>query len=663
MKPIHLLASAALAALPANLVAAPFVPADIARDEEIAAPAFSPDGQWIAYSLETADPKHDEANTDIWVTPWRGGPAKRLTRTPDISESRPTFTHDGKRIAFLSDRGKDQETQLWVMPAGGGSPRQLTRIAGGISDYSLSPDGRSVAVVAEIGGRVGAKDDPTPPPIVITRFQFKEDGRDRLDARRTHLFRIDIASRKTIQLTSGDFDHWLPSWSPDGRSIAFVSRRDKDADRGFNYDVFVLAAEGGEPRRMGAFSGADQNPDWEAGRPEWSLDSRRLAWVRAGDDKWLWYTPHQLAIGDVATGTVTLPADIDRWTYKPRWTANGQIVALIELDRDTLPARIDPVSGQISYLVQGPRFASDFTLGPDGKIALLDGDVRTPAALRTSDGRTLTSHNAWLTDRTLGESRDVSWSSGGTTIHGILTLPTGYRTGQLYPLIVRLHGGPVYQFSHEFMADWQVYAAAGYAVLAVNPRGSSGRGFEFANPIFADWGNVDVADVKAGIDHMIASGIADPKRIGVGGWSYGGILTNYMIASDPRIRAAVSGAGIANIFGGYGADQYSRDYELELGTPWANPDVYARVSFPFLHADRIRTPTLFLCAEKDVNVPCLGGEQMFQALRSRNVPTELVIYPGENHGLTVPSYRVDRMQRHLDWYARHLGPSAPIPRP
>ena len=206
------------------------------------------------------------------------------------------------------------------------------------------------------------------------------------------------------------------------------------------------------------------------------------------------------------------------------------------------------------------------------------------------------------------------------------------------------------------MADWQVYAANGFAVVAINPRGSSGRGFDFARAIYADWGNKDTADVLAGIDHVVKMGVADPARLGLGGWSYGAILTNAVIASDTRFKAAVSGAGASNMYALYGHDQYIREYTLELGSPWANREVYDRASFPFLHADRISTPTLFQCAEKDLNVPCLGAEQMYQALRVRDVPTRLVIYPGEHHGLSVPSYLRDRMQRNLDWYSRFLKP-------
>jgi dipeptidyl aminopeptidase/acylaminoacyl peptidase len=204
------------------------------------------------------------------------------------------------------------------------------------------------------------------------------------------------------------------------------------------------------------------------------------------------------------------------------------------------------------------------------------------------------------------------------------------------------------------MLEWQLLAASGNAVVAANPRGSSGRGEAFSKAIFADWGNKDVEDVVAAVDHALASGIGDPERLGIGGWSYGGILTNYVIARETRFKAATSGAGISNILAGYGTDMYVRDYEAELGPPWVKPDVWIKLSYPFLHADRITTPTLFLCGEKDFNVPLLNSEQMYQALRSLGRDTQLVIYPGQYHGLTRPSFVRDRYERYLAWYAGHL---------
>jgi len=209
-----------------------------------------------------------------------------------------------------------------------------------------------------------------------------------------------------------------------------------------------------------------------------------------------------------------------------------------------------------------------------------------------------------------------------------------------------------------------MFAAHGYAVLAVNYRGSSGRGQKFSRAIFADWGNYEVQDLLAGVDHVIKMGVADPDRLGVGGWSYGGILTDYLIATDNRFKAATSGAGTAFTVAFYGTDQYIIQYDYEIGPPW-NPkawETYVKISYPFLHADRIQTPTLFLGGERDFNVPVQGSQQMYQALRSLGIDTQLIIYPNENHGIQRPSYQRDRMERYLTWYDKYVkkasGPSS-----
>jgi len=652
-------AAASALVLTAPLQAADPVPMtidDLNKLADVTEPVFAPDGDAVAYTLTVRDTDLDRSVSDIWIVPWKGGTPRRLTRPGKSSEWRPLFSTDGRQLFHLGDGGKKEETQLWRASATGQGAREITSVTGGISDYDISPDGKRAVVVAEVGGRVGADPDKTAPPIVIDRFFFKEDGRDYLDDRRTQLFVVDIATGKATQITNDRNDHWAPAWSPDGASIAFVAKETGDKDRTYNYDVHVIPAEGGAARQISTFAGQDANPDWGA-RPSWSPDSKRLLWLEGGDDKWIYYAPHQLAVADIATGAVTRPGRIDRWTYFPRWSKDGRtILAMIEQDRDTWLARIDPATDKVDYLTAGPRFGYDFAEAADGRIAVLEGTTERPYELRTleAESRALTAHNDWLADRRLAQTRDISFRSGDAEIHGLLALPVDHVEGRRYPLIVRIHGGPVWQFNHEFHDDMQVLAARGYAVLAVNPRGSSGRGFDFARAIYADWGNVDVKDVKAGIDHAIALGIADPDRIGVGGWSYGGILTNYMIASDNRIKAAVSGAGAANFIGTFGADMYMREYELELGSPWENFDTWRKLSYPFLHADRITTPTLYQCAQSDFNVPCIGAEQMYMALKFRNVPTGLVIYPGENHGLTVPSYLTDRMTRIVGWYDRWL---------
>ncbi len=631
---------------------------DVHRIVDITEPVFSPDGEHIAYTASTHNLDMDATVSDLWRVSWGGG-AEQLTNTPDNSEWSPAF--GGAVIAYLSDATKDEETQVFVMPVkgmsdGGGKGRQVTTLKGGVSEYALSPDGKTIIATAEVGPSVGADPDK-PTPIVIDRFQFKEDGRDYIDDRRLHLFRIDVTTGVVEQLTQGVADYYSPAWSPDGSLISYVTKNADREDRHFNYDVFVMApVKGANPRKVSDYAGADADPDTGA-RPQWSPDGKKLLWLQSGKDKWIYYAPFELTVADFDTGEVKLLARIDRWIYSPHWSADGtSVIALIEQDRDTLAAKIDLETEEITYLTSGKRFAYELAVSSSGRIAVLEGTNERPYELKAveEETRPLTHHNDWLSGRRLTETGDITFMSGQEEIHGLLVLPDGYRVGQRYPLIVRLHGGPVYQYSHEFIFDWRLYAANGYAVLAVNPRGSSGRGFDFARAIFADWGGKDVKDISAGIDHVVGIGVADPDRIGVGGWSYGGILTNYMIASDKRIKAAVSGAGMSNFLSGYGADQYAPEYEHELGLPWRNQKVYERVSYPFLNADRISAPTLFQCAGADLNVPCIGSEQMYQALRSLDVATQLVVYPGENHGLTRPSFIRDRLARNLDWYDRHL---------
>ncbi|WEK46351.1 MAG: S9 family peptidase [Candidatus Andeanibacterium colombiense] len=630
---------------------------------DVTSPAFSPDSEDVVYSVSQADKAADEAFSDLWVVPWQGGAPKRLTATEDRSESQPHYSRDGRWVAFLGDapaRGEakeDAETQLWIMPAKGGKPRRVTSIAGGISDYSLSPDGKRAVVVAEFGRNVGSK-AKTDPPVEIDRFFFKYDGQGYLDDRTQQLFVVDLASGKATMLTGGARDHWHPTWSPDGKLIAYVAK-DRAHDQALDYDIYVIAPEGGEPRRISDFAGADNDPDWGSG-PSWSPDSTRLVWLEGGEDKWIYYGSVQLAVGNVVTGKVTRPARIDRWFYFPRWSPDGKLVSLIEQDRDTWLAKIDPDSGAIDYLSQGKRFGYDFAVAPNGRITLLDtSNERPPELFAVGEDRWLTHHNDWLGERALGEVRDISFTSGDTEIHGFVTLPPGYDPAKKYPTIVELHGGPVYQHSHEFDLDTRLYNAAGYVVLKINPRGSSGRGFDFSRAIYADWGNLDVKDISAGITDVIDLGIADPERIGVGGWSYGGILTDYMIASDTRIKAAVSGAGVANVLATFGVDMYAREYLLEIGAPWDNFETWKKLAYPFLEPERISAPTLFQCAGADDNVPCTGAQQMYLALKTHDIPTKLIVYPGENHGLVVPSYLVHRMRSNIAWYDRWLKAPAP----
>jgi dipeptidyl aminopeptidase/acylaminoacyl peptidase len=639
---------------------------DLNRLREVSAPEISPDGAWVAYTVTLPDTVKDQPNRDLWMTSWDGKRSVKLTSSP-ASEGTPRWSPDGRYLAFLSSREDSRDAaQIWLLDRAGGEAERLTDLPGGVSDYVWSPDSKRLALVATDPDPDSASSDTsrhkTPPPIVIDRYQFKEDESGYLNRRRSHLYVFDLARRKAEILTPGDYNEQAAVWSPDGKSIAFVSKRRAEFDRTNNWDLYVVpASPGGSPRQLTTFQGPDMDPGWGGRPPAWSPDGKYIAYVQGGPLKLIYYAGQKLAVVPVAGGAArVLTPTLDRNVLSPRWSPDGSsVLFLLEDDRVTHLASVAATGGPIHLLTNGRRFVSDFSVAPGGKTALLASSPAAPAEVFALDGgelRALSQQNdEWLGQLQLAPVEEISFKSrDGTPINGFLVRPVGYQSGTRVPTVLRIHGGPVYQFSNEFFFEWQLLAAEGFAVVAANPRGSSGRGEKFSLAIWADWGNKDSQDVLAAVDYAVAQGVADPNRLGVGGWSYGGILTNQVIARDRRFKAAISGAGQSNALAGYGTDQYVREYEAELGTPWGSTDSWIRVSYPFFHADRIATPTLFLCGDKDFNVPLLNSEQMYQSLRSLGRETQLVIYPGEYHEIRKPSYERDRLQRYLDWYGRHL---------
>jgi dipeptidyl aminopeptidase/acylaminoacyl peptidase len=645
-------------------------PEDFASIREVDEPNLSPDGRNVVYVVGTVDLKKDKQPRNLWLAQWDGSENRALT-FGETQQTHPRWSPDGKWIAFLSDRQDENENdQLWILSSTGGEAEKLTKEKGSVDDFAWSPDSkRIVLVVHDPDSRdpeAKEKEKKTVPPIVIDRFQFKEDIAGYLTNRWSHLKLFDLATRKLEALTSGAHDDLLPAWSPDGREIAFVSKRGVDPDRTDNWDVYLIEPKpGARERQLTTALEADAYPDWESA-PAWSPDSKTIAYLHGGDPKKIEYATHSLAIVPAAGGEakVLTPA-LDRNVFKPRWAPDGKsILVLLEDDGAQTLARVPVVArgvdpGSPKPVVGDRRSITACDLNRDGRVIVLASTPDRPYeifAVENSELRDLTKqNNAFLAQVRLGRFEETKFrSADGTEVHGFLVHPPNEKPGEKVPGFLRPHGGPASQFACEFDFEKQLLAANGYAVVMPNPRGSTGRGTDYAMGIYASWGGVDVQDDLAAVDDAVARGIADPDRLVVGGWSYGGMSTNYLIASTTRFKAAVSGASISNILAGYGTDQYIRDYEYELGSPWAHPEVWEKVSYPFLHADRIKTPTLFLCGESDFNVPLLNSEQMYQALRTLGVPTELVIYPGQFHRIKKPSYILDRYQRYLAWFAKHL---------
>jgi dipeptidyl aminopeptidase/acylaminoacyl peptidase len=636
---------------------------DMARELDVGDPQVSPDGAWVAYTVAHVDAKADKSEQHLWMASWDGARKVQLTSRPGESESEPRFSPDGRWLSFLSGRGEaHDDDQVWALDRAGGEAKQLTDLRATVDDYAWSPDGTRLALIVEDPDPdAGAAQDAPPKPIVIDRFLFEADIQGYLTARHSHLYLFEMATRKAERLTDGDWDEAFPTWSPDGQKIAFVSKRRPDADRDENTDLYVVDARPGSAvRQLTTFPGPDNHPDWNS-RPAWSPDGKWIAYLQGGPLRLIEYAVQHLAVVPAAGGEPrVLTAGLDRNANSPVWSNASDSIQFLEEDDRAVRLESVTLDGRISEVVGGRRVIAAPSRAAGGHEAVLMGDLEHPFEVFSLDGSNLRplsrANDAWLSELSPAPIEEVSFKSrDGTRVDGFIVRPPDFQAGRRYPTLLMNHGGPVLQFQDEWRFAWQYYAARGYVVVASNPRGSSGRGEAWSSAIYADWGDKDAQDVLAGVDNAIALGLADPGRLAVLGWSYGGMLTNYVIAQDHRFRAARSGASISDILAGYGTDEYVRDYEAELGPPWRDTDAWLKISFPFLHADRITTPTLFMGGDKDMNVPLQNVKQMYQALKSLGLDTELIIYPGQYHDFTRPSFLRDRLDRDVKWFDAHLG--------
>lgn len=659
----YLLLFICLSGLSTNLHAQskrPITPADLYRLPSISDPQPSPDGAWISYTLSTIDSLKDSRNSDIWMISWDGTQDIQLTNTPD-GESRARWSPDGKFISFLSSRPAEpasKGSQLWLLDRRGGEGRRLTNLKTGIGDYAWSPDAKKLLLTLTDPDPEDSSKIKTTKPYVIDRYHYKQDVEGyRYKKSHTHLYLFDVATKKLDTLTRGDYDEGSAVWSPDGKNIAFVSNRTADPDRNANSDIYIIEARPGAAMR--------QLTDWKGtdNSPRFSPDGMTIAYTRSvSDEDYHMYDESILCTIPTSGGSPRiLTRALDRPVSNPRWTKDGKsIAALVTDDRTQYIAAFSPSDGKlISKLASGPSVFNSFeSVGADTWIAMQSNSGH-PSEIYKIDhaaASQLTKQTeAFLAPLELSKVFGFqSKSSDGTEVSGLYFTPPSFSGDHKYPLILFIHGGPVGQDAYDFDLSRQILSSAGYIVAAVNYRGSNGRGLEFSKTISGDWGNKEVIDLHGAVDWLTKQPFVDSTRLGVAGWSYGGILTDYLIASDTRFKAASSGAGTGFTLSLYGVDQYVNQYNNEIGTPWTSIDRYLKISYPLLKADKIKTPTLFMSGEKDFNVPTAGSEQMYQALRTLGVPTELIIYPGQFHGITAPSYQKDRFDRWLSWFKKYL---------
>ena len=648
---------------------------DYFRIKAVTDPQISPEGKWVAYVVTTVSLRDDKNHDRIWMIPAAGGKAIPLT-AKDESSSHPRWSPDGKYLAFLSARGDDSaKKQVWLLNRQGGEAQQLTHTIQDVDDFAWSPNSEGLVLalqdpsLEQIEAAQHKSDNnwkAKPHPWVIDRLLFKEDEIGYLSRRRTHLYVFSLADQKLTQITSGDYDDTAPAWSPSGGEIAFVSNRSAHPDRNFNDDIWVVAAnntdKGAHPTRITTNPGTD-------GAPTWSPDGKWLAFTSQLDPDLFQYATFQLGVAPATGGKEkVLTRALDRNVSSPRFTPDGKSIIFIADDDGTQNLLSVPATGgAMARPISGRLMLGAYSTSKTGAIAAQVGSVNRPdeVYILPTNGafrRLTTTNDALMSHLQLGRVEYVHFKSeDGTIVHGYIVKPPNYQPGRRYPTILQPHGGPVWAYYAEFNFQPQLYAANGYAVLLPNPRGSSGYGQDFCKAIYADWGDKDYQDDMAMVDYAIQQGIADPAQLGVGGHSYGAISTNFIIVQTTRFKAAVSDAGEFLYATNWGHDQYVREWEIELGPPWANRVLWDKLS-PFYKVTHIKTPTLLMGGDADANVPVINGEQMYESLKWLGVPTLLVVYPGQHHEFTRPSFIYDRWQRNLAWfnhYVRGVGPAVP----
>ncbi len=640
----------------------------------VGGPAVSPDGNSVVYTTTRADQATDTTATTLWIADVDGGNSRRLTHGGS-SVSSPAFSPNGHMISFISSRdasawGMDGEMaargQVYVMPLGGGEAFPVSEVPGGVRSYLWSPDGSRLAVVS-----MPPKDGPqanaagTTNPIVVTRLKHKYDGLGYLDDRRTIIYDVpataaleSVGMQRTParELTDAAYDSSSPSFSPDGSWIAFASNRTVEPDDNMNTDIWKVEVSSGRTERVTAYEGGDRSPTFSP-NGEW------LAYI-SSDPEWSMYPTPRVMLVPTAGGTPRdLSGHLDRQAGAPVWAPDSRSVYTTLTDEGHNPlVRID-LDGEVTRTVEGN--VRSVVPTRDGRLVFRYTRNDRPAEVYSApadDGpipnEALVNVSAANEDHVASldfNASDGIWfeSGDGTPIHAWLLKPPGFDPARQYPFILWIHGGPVGQFTDGFNLTHQYLAALGYVVLLVNPRGSSGYGEEFSRAIFADWGGPDYEDVMAGVDAVLELGYVDPDRMGVGGYSYGGILTNYVIVKTDRFKGAISAAGDADYYGAFGTDDWGIYWIHEFGEPWDNLDLYRRVS-PSTYIKNAVTPTLFIHGREDYRDPLTQSEQLYLSLRVLGVETALIVYPGQSHGFGVPSYEVDRLRRYGMWFDKYV---------
>jgi len=632
---------------------------------------FSPDGSTIAYVVGTVDANKRRYNA-IWTAAGDGSSEPRMLTTSVQSSANPRWSPDGRAIAFLSARpvpgdaaGETARNQIWVLPLAGGEPRRVTNLKNGASNFSWSPDGTRFVCTSSTGPSDNSK--LTSDVRHYTHANYKYNDTGWFDDKRSHVWIIDVATGVARQITNGDdWNDTDPQWSPDGRKIAFVSdRTGKEFDEGRNKDIWVIDAEGGPLVKISQSDEPDSSP-------RWSPDGKTIAFLsppsrRAHPKIWLASSQGGAAPRLAVDGLDLIPTGL-------RWATDGlalyfesgikgathlfrgdlqtrRLAQVTKGERTIRLADVNDKTRRVAYAANDPTHLDDVY------IADVNGE----------NERQLTQLNAnlWKQVQLSSVERVPYKGADGWEVDGFLMKPIGWQAGRSYPMVLSIHGGPASMSGFDFFHEFQIYASRGWAVFFTNPRGSTGYGEKFERGVQLQWGGKAYVDIMNGVDAVLERNPwIDKDRLGVTGGSYGGFMTNWIISHTNRFKAAVTLRSISNFISDDGTRDGAYGHSEDFGG-----DVFERFetywdTSPLKYVKNVKTPTLVLHSDLDFRVPIEQGEQWFRALQHFGVPSEIVFFPRENHNLTrtgEPVHLVESLKWQVYWFDRYLNGNAAAP--
>jgi len=633
-------------------------PEDLVDIRGVSDPQISPDGKRVAFVVsEPAERGKPEKprDTNIWVVPADGSePARPFAASPK-GETSPRWSPDGRYLAFLSNRGqpvgeeKEAKNQLFLMRTDGGEAEQLTSLKGEVLNFKWSPDSKMIAFTVR-------------DPATDEEQKKKKEGDDEVyvdhDYKFARLWVVSLTDRKTEQVSKQDLEVNGIAWSPDGSQLAVgVASTPRNDDIYWHSSLVITRRLTGETVRK-----LSENPAGMEAR--WSPDGQTIALAE--------FTPNKIASGLVlvpATGGPRreLLKDYKGTLWNVEWLPDAKSLLAESLEGTKAKfLSIDAATGAVTKLAEVVARGPSFSVSADGRtIAYLQQPADSPSEVWVmtpgQPARRLTSLHPQVASWRLGEEREITWKNkkDGQTLYGVLITPPDFQAGRPYPTIVQVHGGPQGAWSLGWYGSWhdwgQLLASNGYVVFLPNPRGSTGQGWQFAEANRDDWGGGDFQDILSGVDYLIEQKIADPDRLGIGGWSYGGFMTSWTVTQTNRFKAAVVGAAVTNLFSFDGTTDitpsFLRNYFFDI--PFNRRAAYDNHSaMTFLK--NCKTPSLVLHGDSDERVPVSQGWEFFNGLRMLGVPAEMVVYPREHHGFRERAHQLDLLTRVLAWYDKYL---------